>query len=346
MKTKILALILCLALALSMLVGCGASKPSSTSEASASSSEGAAVSSSDPADASGAEASMAESSVGLEPDASASSSEATANGMELETTTTDFEVIGTSATGENGSSASLDVTTDFGVDEYTLDLGDQVELADALYHYQSRLRLRATYDSNFKLISYSVLIPETNEDLGQLTPEEIKKAFDWESNYEVIDLPLENGSVILSKMEEGKAYRITGKSEDQSIYIQNDTGKHIMTYGVDSLDNQLLDQFCPSHIIGEPEFCGMDVLGDSLLLRMIVLENEEVENVLGESGVFRLSSVALGEITDIGCAKVIYNDTDSDLKVYDFMEHEYLIPAGDMVGCNWMDLDVFHAEKP
>lgn len=313
---KILSLLLAMAMAFSLLTGCSGGQNNSATSA---------------------------------PESSASSSgSASAPDADVVLGDEEYEVIGLqSATKEDGTvlEVTMDLTTDFGENETTVDMIDYPEVAQTLYKYNSQLRIKAAIDENGKLTAYSVISAETGEDLGALTPDEIYQAFDWEVLYEVVDL-ITSHAVQLSQLEDGKAYKLTFGEDGGTVEFNNDTGKNVMVYGLDSWGNQAVDQFCPAEVIGEPEFCGMDVFGETLLIRKVTLEQEEVENVLGEGSVFHLSGVELGVDGDIGFAKVIENDTDSDLKVFDFTGTEYLIPAGAMVGCNWMDFDVFHAEKP
>lgn len=263
-------------------------------------------------------------------------------------TTTEFEVIGrrtpTTETSGSASGASLTVTTDAGLDEYTLDLGSQTELADALYHYRADLRLRATYNARYELSEYSVIRTANGEDLGALTAEELFNAFDWRGMYETAELTY-TGSLKLSLMKADVAYALDMGKHTGLLDIVNDTGKGMLVTVMDPDRNTRTQGYYPGTQIGELRYIpNLEAFGDRYLIRCEALPNRSVARHLGRSAVYCLSGTIPGESASLGVAQCIYNDTEKPQKLTTVDGQEYVIPAGELVGCDWSLFESFRCE--
>lgn len=258
-----------------------------------------------------------------------------------ELTTTEFEVIGF----DNIGGIHLMVTTDFGNDDHTLTLAaSQEEFASRLYHFCSKLTLRASYDKDYNLYDYSVIETATGTDLGKLDAEELENAFNPERKYQVAPMIYNGDPLPLSSIQENILYKVATGGVP-FIAVQNDTDSNFIVYGEDSEMAQEEKLILPGKIAGEQttpnEF---SAFSDYYYIRVQIFDDESAPYVYGEENIFRLSNAKPGEELQLGTAGAVFNDTGKLVRVIDENEDTREIPAGQLVGFDRLNVPFWTME--
>lgn len=240
-----------------------------------------------------------------------------------------------------GSTYSLDLIIGEDYDNYyNIEVEDH-ELAEMIGKFCSDCTLR-TDASSGKLGDYE-LIDSDGNNLGMLTAEEIRAAYDPTLKYDIVDWSYD-GEVKLSEFEEGKLYE--APMGDENPVFVNDTDTDYVIYVFDDHDySETILTFPVNEIegISRPEY-DLFLFGDNIYVRVEPLTADMLspDDSDGLGGAF-VNGVAAGDEVEVGFANVLANagDTDVDVEISTFDSDdpvEATIEAGKLYAIDWMNI--------